>query len=282
MDPFSILLPGLVGAVVVAAVLALTRKRTGWDGLRVALAVSLGFVATRLIVKRPGAFPPTYGENWLPLLALVAAAGAWSLTHARAGYWVRGTQTALLSVAGTYLLLASLADQSGIWTLTAAYAGGALVLSLALERLSQRGPRLLLLGGPAVAAGAAGAIFALNFSIDIGRTFAGLALIHAAAVALTWTRPARQIGPVLACVFGPLFGLTMVVGTQYGYEVPVAVPLLLGLCPLAAFVPELTPLRRRAPWLRIVIGTVLAIGLGAAAFALADSGAASDDPYASY
>jgi hypothetical protein len=268
----GVLLPVLVAAAVLLAGLRPWRRpgaegRGGWWG---AWALAAAFFAASWALRGRPHLPAREATEWIPWLAVPAAAAALPLARRLPG-WGTWLARGALSLALSVLLLLPLlrhtwsAGAGTAWI--AGLAAAVLLLWWALEGLAARlrdpSVPLVLLG---VASGS-GAVLMLSGSALLGQLAGALAAALGPLWLVSWWRKDAGLGraavPVVVVV---LAGLWMA-GRFYA-DLPAASAALLALAGPAAWTVLLPPVRRLALWARLAIGAAAVIVPLAAALVL--------------
>lgn len=272
----GVLLPALVTAAVLMAVWRVGRRLDlkARGGLAVALALGLGDLAGHLGVAWP-AWPPSEVTDRIPLLVGVAIVAAVFEVLGPARGWMTWANRAIVSGLTTVAIVGPAFGE--MWSAPASLFGGALLgigmvlawanLDALAVRCSGAGiflPLLLITGGASVA---------LLVSGSIVLPLLGGVLSAALAVCwlVSWRIPSigleRGGTPIVVVALASLLLIN-----RFYAELPSGSVALFALAPAALWLAQLGPIRRRAPWFRVLAATaatlvpvVIAVGLAVAA-----------------
>lgn len=273
----------MVPVVVAGAILMITfrsrapdrdRSSTGWA---VALALGAGYVAGYLTLLGLPPFPPVEANQWIVLLAIVAALLALVDSFHRTPGWLRHGLRLLLSFAVPWLVLGPMREhtwstgESLLWSAGSGLVLFGLITAAETTTRQSRGvsmPLSLLTLGVGTSL-----VLALSGSALLGQLGGVLSAALGAVLVFAWWRPDVEMsrGPA-AVVLVVLAGLWL---SGYFYaEVPAASALLLLGAPGVVWLVLLTPLRRvEKPWklalvrttamlIPVAIAVVIALGSG--------------------
>lgn len=276
----TLLFGGLLPALVTAAVLLVVWWASGRldsklrGGLAVALGLGLGDLAGHLGVAWPS-WPPTEVTDRIPWLVGVAILAGVFETLGPARRWMPWVNRVCVSWLTIVAIVGPAFGEA--WLAPTTVLGGALlgiVMALAWANLDAVAvrcsgvgiflPLLLVTGGASVA-------LLVSGSIVLPILGGVLSAVIAASGLVSWRIPAiclaRSGTPVVVVTLASL----LLINRVYA-ELPSASVALFAAAPASLWLTQLGPIRRRAGWLRVVVGTfavlipvAIAVGLAVAA-----------------
>lgn len=230
------------------------RAATAW-----AAAAALGWIVGHWATHGLPALPWGQVQNWMPLMALAAAAVALAQGGHRAVRWLQVALRFVL-LAGIAALMFKPAIQYA-WSLPRSIGNVALAAALSMlaaeapERLARRGVGWPIAVALAVTALVGGMVTLMSGSQTLGQFFLSLAATVAGAglIALRWPGAVASLaaaGVVMPILLGLLLFGSYVVDLHLRYVV------LIGAAPSLLWVMQLPPLRRLRAWQRAAVGLV--------------------------
>ncbi|WP_406699366.1 hypothetical protein V5E97_10905 [Singulisphaera sp. Ch08] len=273
---FGFLLPALVTVTLLAVVWRAGRPRDVKvrGALAVALALGLGDLAGHLGVAWP-AWPPSEVTDRIPLLVVVAILSAALEVVGPARRWLSWGNRVVVSGITTAAIVGPAFGET--WSAPATLLGGTLVgiglvltwanLEAVAEHCSGAGiflPLLVVTSGASVALLVSGSIVLplLGGVLSAVVGVCWLAFWRVPSISL-----ARGGTPIVVVVLASLLLIN-----RFYAELPSGSVLLFALAPAALWLVQIGPIRRRPPWLRVVVATTavlvpvaIAVGLAVAA-----------------